>query len=54
MKENKVAIHVELNKAFAVLLEICLRLDLRSYYITLEAGRTFMSGAIDRSDLPEV
>lgn len=40
---EKIQIHVELNEAYATLLGICLKLDLKTYYKKLESGRAFMS-----------
>lgn len=50
--KTKTKLHTESNQAFARLLEICLLLDLKIYYKALKRGRTFVSRAIDNSDLP--
>ncbi len=51
---TKMKLHTNLNKAYVVLLGICLELDLKSYYGDLERGRSFMSNVVDHSDLPVV
>ncbi len=54
MNETKVKLHEELNAAFAILLNICLILDLPAYYENLERGRSFMSRMVDHSDIKNV
>lgn len=52
--DTKVTVRKEAEEAFAILLRICLRLDLPTYYKRLESGRSFIARCIDNSDLPEV
>jgi len=52
--KTKIKLHTDLNQAYAVLLKICLELDLKTYYEDMERGRSFMSNMVDHSDLPVV
>lgn len=49
-KRSKVEAHKELNEAFDKILGICQALGLRSSYIGMTGYRTFLAGAIDRSN----
>ena len=44
---DKIGIHKQINEAYAILLRVALRLDLKSEYEDLEASRSFMSEMVD-------
>lgn len=49
---NKVQMHVDLNKAYAVLLGLSYELDLPAFNDDLRKGRAFLSRMVDLSDYP--
>ena len=51
-KDNKVQMHTDLNKAYAVLLDLTHTLDLKACNADLREGRTFLSRMVDLSSYP--
>lgn len=52
VKDNKVQMHVDLNRAYTVLLDLTHKLDLKAFNADLRDGRSFLSRMVDLSDYP--
>lgn len=51
-RDNKVQMHVDLNEAYSVLLDLTHKLNIKKFNADLRKGRSFLSRMVDISDYP--